>query len=74
MFLGTSAERSSATKRKRIIRPVESDSNTSSDSDDEPDNEEVIEHNSGTSSSYRIPNKGKRIWDSKQIANLRKNF
>ena len=74
MFLGISAERSSATKRKRIIRPVESDLNTSSDSDDEPDNEEVIEHNCGTSSSYRIPNKGKRIWDSKQIANLRKNF
>ena len=74
LYLGGGAGEGSSKKRKRILRRVESDSDSSSDSDDDPDNEEEIEETSRANSSYRIPKKGRRIWDSKQLENLRKNF
>ena len=67
-------EASPAAKKKRYSKTIESSSDSSSDSDDEPDNEEKIEKDAGADPQYHIPRKGKRIWDSKQMANLRKNF
>ena len=74
LYLGAGPGASSTTERKRVIRRVESDSDFSSESDNDPDNEEEVESSSRADSSYRIPKKGRRIWDSKQIENLRKNF
>ena len=65
---------SSQLKRKRILKPAESDSDSSSDSDDELDDEETVDSTPDNTSSYRIPKKGRRIWDTKQMENLRKNF
>ena len=67
-------EASPAAKKKRYSKTIESSSDSSSDSDDEPDNEEKIEKDAGADPQYHIPRKGKRIWDTKQMANLRKNF
>ena len=72
LYLGGGAGEGSSKKRKRILRPVESDSDSSSDSDDDPNNEEEIKETSRANSSYRIPKKGRRIWDSKQMENLEK--
>ena len=74
LCLGETAGNRTGTKRKRIVGPIESDSSLSSDSEDDPDNEEEIEDNLEPSKTYRIPKKGRRIWDAKQIENLRKNF
>ena len=74
LCLGDSAGSSSQTKRKRILKEAESDSDSSSDSDDEPDDEDVPISTPDNTSSYRIPKKGKRVWDTKQMENLRKNF
>ena len=71
LFLGNATGGSRATKRKRII---ESESDSSSESDEDPDNEEEVEDSTNSTPSYRIPKKGRRIWDSKQMENLRKNF
>ena len=46
----------------------------SSESDEDPDNEEEVEDSTNSAPSYRIPKKRRRIWDSKQMENLRKNF
>ena len=72
LYLGGGAGEGSSKKRKRILRPVESDSDSSSDSDDDPDNEEEIKKTSRANSSYCIPKKGRRIWDSKQMKTLGK--
>ena len=74
LCLGETAGNRTGTKRKRIVGPIESDSSSSSDSEDDPINEEEIEDNLEPSKTYRIPKKGRRIWDAKQIENLRKNF
>ena len=74
LCLGDSVGESSQLKRKRILKPAESDSDSSSDSDDEPDDEETVDSAPDNTSSYRIPKKGRRIWDAKQMENLRKNF
>ena len=74
LCLGKTAGNRTGTKCKQIVGPIESDSSSSSDSEDDPDNEEEIEENFEPSKTYRIPKKGRRIWDAKQIENLRKNF
>ena len=74
LCLGDSAGSSSQTKRKRILKEAESDSDSSSDSDDEPDDEDIPISTPDNTSSYRIPKKSKRVWDTKQMENLRKTF
>ena len=74
LFLGISVEESCSGKRKRISKPAASSSESSSESDDDPDGDELADPTVSTASSYRIPKKGRRLWDSKQIENLRKNF
>ena len=74
LFLGNPGGGSSSNKRKRILKPASSSSESSSESDDEPDNDDFADVNRAETSSYRIPKKGRRIWDSKQMENLRKNF
>ena len=74
LFLGITVEESSGSKRKRITKPAVSSSESSSESDDDPDGEELADSGTATASSYRIPKKGRRLWDAKQIENLRKNF
>ena len=71
LCLGDSAGESSQLKRKES---AESDSDSSSNSDDEPDDVELADSNPDNISSYRIPKKGRIIWDAKQMENLRKNF
>ena len=74
LCLGDSVGESSQLKRKRILKPAESDSDSSSDSYDEPDDEETVDFTPDNISSYCIPKKGRRIWDTKHMENLRKNF
>ena len=74
LFLGITVEESSGSKRKRITKPAVSSSESSSESDDDPDGKELADSGTATASSYRIPKKGRRLWDGKQIKNLRKNF
>ena len=71
LFLGNATGGSRAPKRKCII---ESESDSSSESDEDPDNKEEVEDSTNSTPSYCIPKKGRRIWDSKQMENLRKNF
>ena len=68
LFLGNATGGSRATKRKRII---ESESDSSSELDADPDNEEELEDSTNSTPSYCIPKKGRRIWDSKQMENLK---
>ena len=72
LYLGDSVGESFQLKRKRILKPAESDSDSSSD--DELDDEETVDSTPDNTSSYRIPKKGRRIWDAKQMENLRTNF
>ena len=74
LFLGTTVEESSGSKRKPITKPAVSSSESSSEWDDDPDGKELADSGTATASSYRIPKKGRRLWDAKQIENLRKNF
>ena len=74
LCLGDSTGKSSQLKCKRIIKAAESDSDSSFDSDDEPDDVELADSNPDKISSYHIPKKGRRIWDAKQMENLRNNF
>ena len=74
LFLGISVEESCGGKRKRISKPAASSSESSSESDDDPDGDELADPTVSTASSYRIPKKGRCLWDAKQIENLRKNF
>ena len=75
LYLGDSVGESSQLKRKRILKTAESNSDYSSpDSYDEPDDEETVDFTPDNISSYCIPKKGRRIWDAKQMENLRKNF
>ena len=74
LFLGIATGGPRASKRKRIAQIIESDSDSTSDSDSDPDKEEEADDPATETPSYRIPKKGRRLWDSKQIENLRKNF
>ena len=74
LFLGIATGGPRAIKRKRIAQIIESDSDSTSDSDSDPDKEEEADDPATETPSYRIPKKGRRLWDSKQIENLRKNF
>ena len=74
LFLGIATGGPRASKRKRIAQIIESDSDSTSDSDSDPDKEEEVDDPATETPSYRIPKKGRRLWDSKQIENLRKNF
>ena len=74
LCLGDSAGSSSQLKRKRILKAAESDSDSSSDSDDEPNDEDIPVSTPDNTACFRIPKKGKRVWDTKQMENLRKIF
>ena len=74
LYVGNPVGGSSSTNRKRISKPAISSSDSSSESEDEPDSDDFHEKDSAETSSYPIPKKSRRIWDSKQMENLRKNF
>ena len=74
LYLGDSVGESFQLKRKIILKTAESDSDSSSDSYDEPDDKETVDFTPDNISSYCIPKKGRRIWDTKHMENLRKNF
>ena len=74
LFLGNPVGGSSRNKRKRILKPASSSSESSTEWEDEPDNDGFADDNRAETSSSHIPKKGRHIWDSKQMENLRKNF
>ena len=67
LCLGDSAGSSSQLKRKRILKAAESDSDSSSDSDDEPNDEDIPVSTPDNTACFRIPKKGQRVWDTKQM-------